>query len=140
VLILCVHWIENDSKNEDYIVLANQQTSVASLREFGFKKYYKNKNEDIFYYPIPTGGTLYQKYLDMVYKKASTKTMNEAMKIAGVNTSYFIISKYWWASDKIIREARTNADLEHEINKEIFIFKYHQPVPASAQHIDPQKQ
>jgi len=119
--IKAVHWIENQT-NSDYIVLSNQQVSVTALREFGFKKYYKN---NIFYYPIPTGGQLYQYYLDMVYKKPSKQTMLSAMKLAGVNEGYFILNKYWWAFPKILREAKLEADSWIEIdNGNIFIFYY----------------
>jgi len=119
--IKAVHWIENQT-NSDYIVLANQQVSATALREFGFKKYYKN---NIFYYPIPTGGQLYQYYLDMVYKKPSKQTMLSAMKLTGVNEGYFILNKYWWAFPKILREAKLEADSWIEIdNGNIFIFYY----------------
>jgi len=127
-----VHWIANDA-DSDYIVLANQQVSAAALREFGFKKYYKIQNEidnrqstiDIFYYPIPTGGRLYQYYLDMVYKKPAKETMAEVMDFAGVRQSYFVLNKYWWAFPKILAEAKLEADSWTEIGQgEIYIFKY----------------
>ncbi|MCK4554034.1 hypothetical protein KAU19_03655, partial [Candidatus Parcubacteria bacterium] len=94
-----VRWIENNAQS-DYMVLANQQVSAAALREFGFAKYYtaKNKSEilnlksEIFYYPIPTGGPLYQYYLDMVYKKPSRGTMVAAMDLTGVNEAYFVLN------------------------------------------------
>jgi len=113
-------WINND-KN-DYIVLANQQVSAAALSQFGFKKYFKN---NIFYYPIPTGGELYQYYLKMVYKKPDRKTAEEAAQLTKVKTVYFVINKYWWASPKIIEEAKIEADSFQDIdNGNIYIFKY----------------
>ncbi len=114
-------WINNDSE-KDYIVLANQQVSAAALSQFGFKKYFKN---NIFYYPIPTGGELYQYYLKMVYEKPDKKTALEAANLVGVKTVYFVINKYWWASSKIIEEARMEADSFQKIDDgEIYIFKY----------------
>ncbi|MFH1661826.1 MAG: hypothetical protein ABIA02_01900 [Candidatus Falkowbacteria bacterium] len=119
--IKAVRFIEESNKN-DYIVLANQQVSVAALREFGFAKYYKN---NIFYYPIPTGEKLYQYYLDMVYKKPSKETVVKAMNLAGVSEAYFVLNKYWWASLKILEEAKLEADEFYEIGDgEIYIFKY----------------
>ena len=119
-----VKWIENNAP-KDFIVLANQQTSVASLYSFGFKKYYKTDKEEIFYYPIPTGGNLYQYYLDMVYKKPSRKTMTDAMNLAGVDTGYFVLNKYWWAFDKILAEAKLEADSWQKIdNGEVYIFEF----------------
>ncbi len=129
--IKAVHWIENQ-KNSDYIVLANQQVSATALREFGFKKYYKN---NIFYYPIPTGGKLYKYYLDMVYKKPTKQTMLSAMKLAGVNEGYFILNKYWWAFPKILREAKLEADSWVEIdNGNIFIFYYRTVAKRQIRH------
>ncbi|MFW5888485.1 MAG: hypothetical protein ACOCVY_02095 [Patescibacteria group bacterium] len=116
-----VNWIEEDAEKE-YIVLANQQVSVAALEEFGFDRYYQ---EDIYFYPIPTSGKLYEYYLDMVYKKASFKTMKEAMEYAGVEQGYFVLNEYWWSFSKIKREAELEAAKIKKIGDEdIFIFKY----------------
>ena len=125
-----VRWIDN-SALEDYIVLANQQVSAAALREFGFKKYYESKSEisnlksQIFYYPIPTGGPLYQYYLKMVYDRPTRLVVNEAMDLTGVNEAYFVLNKYWWAFPKILEEAKLEADDYIEINNgEVYVFKY----------------
>ncbi|MCX6800388.1 MAG: hypothetical protein NT091_04565, partial [Candidatus Falkowbacteria bacterium] len=96
--IKTVNWINNNAKNKNYIVLANQQVSAASLHEFGFKKYYKiSSGEQIFYYPIPTGGPLYQTYLEMIYQEPSHIAMQKALKLTGADTGYLVINKYWWA-------------------------------------------
>ena len=136
-----VHWIENNAQS-DYIVLANQQVSAAALREFGFAKYYQTplsreagegppastRGEgvrEIFYYPIPTGGPLYQYYLGMVYEKPSRETMIAAMDLTGVNEAYFVLNKYWWAFDKILAEAKLEADEWQGLdNGEICVFRY----------------
>lgn len=122
-----VELINNDTK-DDFIVLANQQVSAASLRKYGFKKYYKNKldnSEEIFYYPIPTGGPLYQLYLDMVYKKPTRDTVKSALELTGAKTGYFVLNKYWWAFPKISAEAKLEADSWEEIDDgEVIIFKY----------------
>ncbi|MDD5290876.1 MAG: hypothetical protein PHZ04_02050 [Patescibacteria group bacterium] len=128
--IATVNWIANDASG-DYIVLANQQVSAAALREFGFSHYYpldkggEGNSGDIYFYPIPTGGALYQYYLDMVYKKPARDTMDAAMDLAGVKQSYFVLNKYWWAFPKILAEAKLEADSWTEIGDgEIYIFKY----------------
>lgn len=118
-----VYAIHNQETPEaDYIVLANQATSAAALQEFGFRKYY---HQDIFYYPIPTGGPLYQSYLAMVESNPSRKTMNDAMDLAGVKKAYFVVSDYWWRSDVIIENTKKQTDqwfsLDHQKNT-VFIF------------------
>ena len=128
--INAVKWIEDNAEN-DYIVLANQQVSAASLHEFGFKKYYPDKSKisnlksQIFYYPIPTGGPLYQYYLKMVYEYPSKETVIGAMNLVDVNEAYFVLNKYWWAFPKLLQEAKIEADEFIEIdNGEIYVFKY----------------
>jgi hypothetical protein len=114
-----------EKSQQNYIVLANQQVSIAALKTLGFNHYYPSKSGLLYFYPIPTGGALYQYYLDMVYKNPDQKTMLEAMDLAGVNEAYLIINKYWNESDKIIEKAKTTSDSWEAIGgKEIFIFKY----------------
>jgi len=120
--VKAVSWI-NENAESDYIVLANQQVSAAALSRFGFKKYYGSNQ--LFYYPIPTSSPLYQYYLDMVYKKPSRETMFAAMNLAGVNESYFVLNRYWWAFTKILDEAKLSASSWQAIdNGEVFVFKY----------------
>ncbi len=103
--VYAIHNRETD--NSDYIVLANQATSSAALQEFGFRKYYHG---NIFYYPIPTGGPLYQSFLSMVENQPSINTIKTAMKTAGVHKAYFVVSDYWWKSYSIIDTAKTLTD------------------------------
>ena len=118
--ITAVKYIDSVAKNE-FIVLTNQQLSAAALRELGFKKYYKN---NIFYYSIPTGDKLYSYYLMMV-KNPSRQTMLSAMDFAGADEAYFVINKYWWASAKIVDEAKLSADSWFIINNgDVYIFQY----------------
>lgn len=118
-----VKWIEQDAKGE-YIVLANQQVGVSALRVFGFDRY---PRKNVYFYPIPTGGELYEYYLDMVYEEASLETMKEAMNYAGVERGYFVLNEYWWAFSKIRREAEMEAEKIKKMGGgEIYIFKYTQ--------------
>jgi hypothetical protein len=119
--IAAVDWIEHDARG-DYIVLANQQVSVAALSRFGFKKYYPG---DIFYYPIPTGGPLYNYYLEMVYRKPTRETMAGALALAGVEQGYFVLNKYWTDFAKVLAEAKLSADSWQSIdNGQVYIFKF----------------
>lgn len=124
--IIAVRRAEERAEGAQYITLANQQVSAAALHEFGFhNRYIKKDGQEIYFYPIPTGGPLYQYYLDMVYKNADRPTMFKAMDFAGVNRAYLIINKYWWASDKIIAEAKISADYWEKIGAgEDYLFEY----------------
>lgn len=119
--IAAVQWIEKDAPDNNFIVLANQTVSAAALHEFGFKKYFGDK----FYYPIPTGGELYNYYLKMSYESPSAATMSQAMDAAGVSYGYLIINDYWWNAEKIIEDAKLQTSAWHEIDDgKIYIFKY----------------
>lgn len=119
--IRAVRWIGENARSE-YIVLANQQVSAAALSQYGFLKYYK---DDLFYYPIPTASPLYKYYLKMVYEKPARGTMTEAMRLAGVGESYFVLNKYWWAFPKVLDEAKLVADSWVEIDQgQAYVFKF----------------
>lgn len=114
----------NTEATGSYVVLANQQVSVAALKELGFEHYYETAQGPIYFYPIPTGGPLYQYYLEMVYKNPERKIMNEAMKLVGVEEAYLVINKYWSQSDRIINKAKLTADNFQAINNNVYIFQY----------------
>jgi len=108
-----------------YLVLANQQVSAAALQEFGFDHYYLTATGLLYFYPIPTGGPLYQHYLNMVYKNPSQQEMTEALNLTGINLGYLIVNKYWYQSSRIIGVAKLTADKWWTVNNEVYIFKYH---------------
>jgi hypothetical protein len=124
--------VEQDAGGQPYVVLANQQVSVAALKTFGFNRYFQNYQEirnwqdiNVYFYPIPTGGPLYRTYLDMVYKKADRETAQKASDLTGAKTVYFILNKYWWAFDKIKEEAKMEANTSSSLEDgDIVIFKY----------------
>lgn len=111
--------------SDKYIVLANQQVSAAALDTFGFNNYLTTPAGQMYFYPIPTGGPLYQYYLEMVYEEPSRKTMLSAMDLAEVNEGFLIINKYWKDSGKIIKAAKLSANNWEKIGQEeVFIFHY----------------
>ncbi|HJV32732.1 MAG TPA: hypothetical protein VJ694_01770, partial [Patescibacteria group bacterium] len=115
-----VRWI-NTHAIGPYVVLANQSVSAAALREFGFRTYYG----DQFYYAIPTGAPLYQKYLSMVYDSPSRETMSAAMRDVGVMQAFFVVDDYWTGSAKIVETAKKTADDWQEVDGgKVFIFRY----------------
>jgi hypothetical protein len=121
--LAAVNLIDKNS-TDSYVVLANQQVSVAALKELGFDHYFQTSAGELYFYPIPTGGQLYQYYLDMVYKSPSQETMARAKYLTGAKESYFIINKYWDQSSQIIAEAKLTANSWKTINNEVYIFKY----------------
>ena len=120
--IKAVNYIEQTAAL-NHIVLANQMVGAAAIDQKGFKKYYQNQ----FYYSMPMGTpqTLYELYLEMIYQGAKRETMEKAMFEAGVDESYFVVNKYWRNSEKIINQAKNQADGVYSVDDgNIYIFKY----------------
>jgi hypothetical protein len=113
-----------EKSDRPYVALANQQVSAAALKEFGFDHYFSTGSGPVYFYPIPTGGPLYQFYLDMVYKSPSRESMIKALRLTGAQDGYLIVNKYWYQSDRVINEAKLKADKWWTINNEVYIFLY----------------
>jgi len=126
--VKAVQTIDNDSADKDYVVLANQSVSAAAIRELGFKKYYEstdeNSTEPIFFYPIPTGGQLYEIFLDTNEQSGATKTVQQAMNLTSTDVAYYVVNHYWWQAQQIIIKAKKEADTWWEIDDKIWVFKY----------------
>ncbi len=120
--IKTVHEIENWSNNEPYLVLANQSVSAAAISEIDFR-YYNN----LFFYPIPTGGDLYQKFLSM-NDHPTRDIAKEALKLVpmhgDVNMLYYVVNTYWWQAPRIIETAKTTANEWRSVDNVVFIFRY----------------
>lgn len=103
--IAAVRDVEKEAGGQKYIVLANQTVAASAIREFGFAHYYG----ELFYYPIPTGGPMYQLFLEM-NDHPTRETMQKAMDLANVDLAYYLVNTYWWQAPRIVETAKTNAD------------------------------
>ncbi|MEN9557991.1 MAG: hypothetical protein RL141_360 [Candidatus Parcubacteria bacterium] len=116
-----VRLIDRDAAGEPYTVLANQSVSAAAVREFGFARYHN----DIFFYPIPTGGALYDLFLRASYEDPSRATMADAARLGGSHLVYLVINDYWWKANEISERAEAEADRAFVVDDgAIKIFKY----------------
>lgn len=122
-----VEWIHDRHNEYDYIVLANQLVSAASLTKYSFAKYFDTPEGQIFYYSVPTGGPQYQEYGRMLYEGQKREYMEAAMERAGVKTGYFVINSYWANSAKIIEGAKKTADSWQVVDGgKVWVFVYNQ--------------
>lgn len=124
-----VRFIDIDAGDEPFIVLANQAVSAAALKEFSFKRYFPFQTDDgpvtSFYYPIPTGGPLYEYFLKMSYDDPSSATIEEAMRRSGVRRGYFVVNKYWFKSKDIIDAAKKHTNDWWEFqNGAVTVFRF----------------
>lgn len=100
-----VRTIEARSGGAPYVVLANQMTGAAALEELGFAHYLETSTSEVLWYPLPTGGELYQYFLEMS-EQPSAEVMQEAMVFTGVTRGYFLVHSYWPEAQFLITEAQ----------------------------------
>ena len=112
-----VRQVENLAGGEPYVALANQAVSAAALRTLGFEFI-----GDQFRYPIPTGGSLYQIFLDMnaspnrgAARRArdfavSRCLMDPACKDGALSRVYFFVNDYWTDAPRIRETAKATSD------------------------------
>lgn len=92
-----VRWIEHDSAGELYTVLADQSVSAGAVAELGFKRY----AGEVFFYPLPTGGPLYQVFLRATSLEATKQDIEKAAELGQSSLVYVILNDYWWQADEV---------------------------------------
>lgn len=119
-----VRLIDQDANGADYVVLANQQTSVAALKDSGFGRYFQTEAGLVFFYSIPTGGPLYQYYLSWVNEGPQEQLIEDVKELTKVQRIYLVINRYWHRSDRLISETRLKAlDSWVTTDQEVYIFR-----------------
>ncbi|MFH1145825.1 MAG: hypothetical protein V1707_02580 [bacterium] len=107
-------------EKQTYLVLANQAVSAAAIQELGFTPTYNGQ----YFYPVPTGGWLYQYYLKMVYENPKKETIQQAMERLGVEVGYLVVNDYWNKAEEIIRQAKQETDEWFSVDNKIFVFRF----------------
>lgn len=92
-----IHLIDRDAAGTPYTVLANQSVSAAAVSELGFKRY----AGDVFFYPIPTGGPLYDTFLRITADEPTRDTAAEAATLGQSALVYVVVNDYWWKADEV---------------------------------------
>jgi len=122
-----VRFIEQDAAGTPYTVLANQSVSAAAVETYGFARYTHNEKtgEDIFYYPIPTGGTLYELYLEAVASHPSIDAILEAGNLGNSNKIYVVLNQYWWDADRVAAYLSSAAEQTTSFgNGQVLVFRF----------------
>ena len=115
-----VYLIDQMGHEDNYLVLANQSVSAAAIWSFGFKRYYG----DTFYYPIPTGGELYDYFLTM-NDLPDRDTAEAAMSLVEAEKLYYVVNDYWWQAPRIIETAKRTANSWISVDQgQVYIFEY----------------
>ncbi len=104
--------VQTKSTGQPYIVLANQNTSAAALKLFGFQAYYNGH----FYYPLPTSSPLYSIFYDMMQNGPRLEKVEQARLLTGVTDVYFMVPEFWHNSPGINDAAKQIADSTFKID------------------------
>jgi len=120
-----VQWIHEQHETYDYVVLSTIITAVSALNEYGFAHYFTTPKEEVFYYSIPSGGTLYLNYLDMLYEEDKRATIDYVFELTQASKVYVVVSWYWGGATEIIEAIKHTADNYHTIDDKMWIFEYY---------------
>lgn len=122
-----VSFIDRDAQGQDYTVLADQSASAAAVSELGFKRY----AGDVFFYPIPTGGPLYDLFLQLTDNEPSMSTIEDAGNLGHSKLVYVIIDDYWFRADTldedlaaIAQQTWTIGDANGGLGSSVHVFKF----------------
>lgn len=118
-----VHLIDRLAEDENYLVLANQSVSAAAIQELGFRYF-----GDLFFYPIPTGGPLYEYFLEM-NEVPSRDTVLESLTLvpedSEITQVYYVVNHYWWEAARLIETAKSTADDWRSVGGgQVYLFQY----------------
>jgi len=118
-----VYAVEVMAQGEPYLALANQSVSAAAIQEIGFRYW-----GDLFFYPIPTGGELYEYFLAM-NESPTRETAQAALDLVpmhgDITTLFFLVNNYWWDAPRIIETAKTTADDWRSLGEgQVYLFRY----------------
>jgi hypothetical protein len=100
-----VQFIDKQANGQPYTVLANQTVSAAAVSVFGFKRYVG----DIFYYPIPTGGPLYEQFLQMM-DHPNLDIAQETGSLGQSKLVYVVVNNYWFKAEQLIERLKGISD------------------------------
>jgi hypothetical protein len=120
-----VNLVEQNSNNQNYVVLTDQSVSAGALHELSFKKYYSTDHGQVFFYPIPTGGPLYQSFLDIAYsRKPVTEVVADVENLTQAEKVYIIWPSYWDDQNKIKNQLKQDLVVVGE-NQNVTVFQVH---------------
>jgi len=116
-----VQWIDRDAGSEPYTVLANQSVAAAAVERLGFKRYANT----IFFYPIPTGGPLYQQFLAAMNPDNNLEPIKKAAELGQTKLVYVVLNDYWWNAKKVAEHLSSLANTEKTFgDNQVMIYRF----------------
>ncbi len=116
-----IRWIDRDASGSAYTALANQSVSAVAVQELGFKRY----ANDVFFYPIPTGGPLYKTFLEAMDINATIDPIRQAAKLGQTKLVYVVVNDYWWDAAKVMEHLSTLSNAQESFhNGSIRVYRF----------------
>lgn len=116
-----IHWMQARAQGAPYTVLANQSVSAAALETYGFARY----AGDVFYYPIPTGGPLYQSFLRVASTEGTADDLKKAATLTRSHLVFVVINDYWWNADLVRDRLAAGADQQISFgNGAVWVYQF----------------
>ncbi len=124
--IKAVHFIEKIAPS-NHIVLSNQMTSGAAIQELGFRRYHQTDRGKALWYAIPTGGKLYEHFIETTYRRPQRSTIVNAATFAQTEHVYVLVHNYHPYFDIVRDSLAIDSDDTYNVDDQISIFYYHFP-------------
>lgn len=126
--INAVHWINDTAAGKKYIVLSNQVTAVASIKEFGFAAYIPissgTSSSLAFYYSIPASSPLHEAFVSML-TAPSHEIISAAKMLTNAEYVYFVVHSYEPRFRNVIDKTKKIAGTWRSWNnEEITVFQF----------------
>jgi hypothetical protein len=93
--VATVDRIERIADGATYAALAPQLTSAAALRRIGFTRSLQSQDGAIHPYAIPTGGFLYENYLEMFHSQDVISPLRRAWDYAPIERLFVAVPYSW---------------------------------------------
>ena len=88
-------WIETQTAGAPFVVLSHQMLSAAALQTRGFEQEITTCHGTHLRYAIPTGGALYQDFLNLVRSRTPSRAIEKLKACYGNAQLMIIIPGYW---------------------------------------------
>jgi len=119
-----VRWIETQAQGRSYLVLSPQLTSAAALQEFGFERRLNTCFGDAYFYAIPTGGQLYQRYSSLFQAPQPLEQLQDLKTCARVEEIFVVVFRDWDPQGIIDKRLTSSAAETKTIGDRLIIYEF----------------
>lgn len=123
--VTAVNEVQSRNQNTSYAVLTNQVVSSAAVKQFGLDHTITaSDNQNIYFYSIPTGGSLYQYYLRLVNGEDVSAVIEEAKNFTQTKKIVVIMTPTWKNFDQLDVRFKSVATATYDIEGKMFVYEF----------------